>query len=87
MIRGTVKFFGDKDDKNTYQFEVENGCLYVIRNFRGDEREQDRIASGWRLENALGAPSLCIDGGTNWFVYPTVEAYDEIKCMMQETSK
>lgn len=37
MARGTVKFFGDKDDKNTYQFEVENGCLYVIRNFRGNE--------------------------------------------------
>lgn len=83
MIRGTVKFFGDKDDKNTYQFEVENGCLYVIRNFMGDEKNKDRVPSGWPLENALGHPYLCIDGGTDWFVYPTKEAYDEIKQLVQ----
>lgn len=84
MARGTVKFFGDKDDKNTYQFEVENGCLYVIRNFRGNEMEKDRVASGWPLANAFGHPSLCIDGGTDWFVYPTKESYDEIKQMMSD---
>lgn len=83
MVRGTVKFFGDKDDKNTYQFEVENGCLYVTRNFMGDEKNKDRVPSGWPLENALGHPNLCIDGGTDWFVYPTKEAYDEIKQLVQ----
>lgn len=85
MIRGTVKFFGGKDDKNTYQLEVENGRLYVIRNFRGDEKEQDRFP-GWFLERVFGLPCLCIDGGTDWFVYPSKEAYDEIKQMVQDAN-
>ena len=33
---------------------------------------------------SLIPPSLCIDGGTDWFVYPTKEAYDEIKQMVQD---
>lgn len=80
-----VIFKGDKESQNTYQLALEQSqydttrqIVIVLRNFKGDVNNQDRVPSGWYFSNVYGLEKLCIDGGTNWFVFPTKEAWADL---------
>ena len=79
MRKGTVIFNGGEGDKNTYLLGLnEDNLVVVYRNFRGVEGDCGLISSGWRYEVVEGNRTLTIDGGTNWVVFPTKEAWKEL---------
>lgn len=80
-----IIFKGDKESQNTYQLALEQSkydttrqVVKVLRNFKGDTSKQDGVPSGWYFSDVYGKDKLCIDGGTNWFVYPTKETWDDL---------
>lgn len=76
---GTITFSGNADDKNTYVLAINiNNVVYIRRNFKGSANQQNGVPSGWVLDRVQGLNKLCIDGGQNWYVYPTQEAWDEL---------
>lgn len=82
MKIGTQLFKGDANDSNTYLLAIsDDNAVYVYRNFKGDPECRDCVASGWGLERVVNFPSLVIDGGQNWKVYPTKEAWTEIQTL------
>ena len=81
---GTITFKGGMNDKNTYLLAIHNNVVRVIRNFQGDVNKQGGVPSGWRLENCVDKGTLCIDWGQKWFVYPSVEAWEEIKVLAKK---
>jgi len=83
MKKGTVKFKGAADDKNTYLLATDGNIVRVFRNFKGDENKCDGVPSGWYKEQVWGLTSLCIDGGTYWYVYPTAEAWEELETFLK----
>lgn len=82
MKKGTVLFNGSGNNKNTYQLAIDQykgkDVVKVLRNFKGDVNNQDGVPSGWYLEDVINSESLCIDGGQNWNVFPTQQAWDEL---------
>lgn len=84
MKKGTVLFQGDANDSNSYLFAIgENNEVYVLRNFQGHQDCQDLIPSGWNLETVINFPELVIDGGQDWKVYPSKEAWAEIQTLVK----
>lgn len=91
MKKGTITFNGSPDSLHTYQLALDtyksvfadstcNGIttVVVLRNWNGDDQKQDQVPSGWFFANVFNNSSLCIDGGSEWYVYPTKEAWDEL---------
>jgi hypothetical protein len=75
----SIPFDGGNHNYRLVVKESESGnqSIWVERNFNKG-LEWDGVPSGWLAENVKFMPTLCIDYGQNWNVYPTKDAWMSI---------